>query len=180
MEAVMDKYMKFSIHSPLAGRDWKIGPYKRRRDRFQSTRPLRGETESARNAGMDWDFSIHSPLAGRDGSLEAMIRRMDFSIHSPLAGRDINVYISYPVAAVFSIHSPLAGRDHVGAHVVVVVPNFQSTRPLRGETLRNLDGKSTCCFSIHSPLAGRDSGKAGRREHHDRFSIHSPLAGRDL
>ena len=80
--------------------------------------------------------------------------------------------------------------------------DFQSTRPLRGETwhLRHIrfqhpvfNPLAPCGarhvssrvqtgaynFSIHSPLAGRDRAKPDDVSCADSFSIHSPLAGRD-
>ena len=58
------------------------------------------------------------------------------------------------------------------------LPQFQSTRPLRGGTI-TFPHTSRCRFiSIHPPLAGRDAAvSAAQNPIH--ISIHPPLAGRD-
>ena len=99
-----------SIHSPLAGRDVRemrcgagvgdfnpLAPRGARQwatgrravgEKFQSTRPSRGETRPADNQSSHRQISIHSPLAGRDAGICIALRVHQISIHSPLAGRD--------------------------------------------------------------------------------------------
>ena len=124
----------FSIHSPLAGRDARVARLVINTSHFQSTRPLRGETNFMLVVYDAVGFSIHSPLAGRDPAGElAGYMILTFSIHSPLAGRDdYTPPVSQPSA--FSIHSPLAGRDNQAFRSMWRSYLFQSTRPLRGET----------------------------------------------
>ena len=55
-----------SIHSPRAGRDSHILRRKRMSSKFQSTRPVRGETGTYRVYEQMKIISIHSPRAGRD------------------------------------------------------------------------------------------------------------------
>ena len=84
----VDGQLVISIHSPLAGRDRKMAnDYLT--ERFQSTRPSRGETSITANLYYyGTSISIHSPLAGRDERLRSFERGNTISIHSPLAGRD--------------------------------------------------------------------------------------------
>ena len=86
------------------------------RREFQSTRPLRGATLPAARAGGREDISIHAPLAGRDPK-------------QPQKGK------SYEI----SIHAPLAGRDGRFIDNAIVYKIFQSTRPLRGATVRHAE-----------------------------------------
>ena len=89
-------------------------------------------------------------------------------------------YNLYTVIADFSIHSPLAGRDptlHIG---LCSCSGFQSTRPLRGETVQYLVGRIVAIF--FNPLApcwARQAtlGQQGRRGH---FQSTRPLRGETL
>ena len=64
--------------------------------------------------------------------------------------------------------------------LVIIMEIFQSTRPVRGETLclREL-AVIQLVISIHSPRAGRDSDVDAYGGMGDQISIHSPRAGRD-
>ena len=67
--------------------------------------------------------------------------------------------ICAPVAVmIISIHAPRAGRDVLTGSGEWQVPEFQSTRPVRGAT--DKDGYVTFLgrISIHAPRAGRDAG----------------------
>ncbi len=205
-ETLLSSVVRFdiaiSIHSPLAGRDYLHLLLLCYLYLFQSTRPSRGETCREHFHYLCGGISIHSPLAGRDAREMVKVQMAAYiSIHSPLAGRD-NFSGSSLLDSGISIHSPLAGRDQ---NLTVVPspgdPEFQSTRPSRGET--QFLHSSTCshifqstrpsrgetgavpgadrlsrAISIHSPLAGRDPGEAAAGDA-AAISIHSPLAGRD-
>ena len=129
-----------------------------------------------------------------------MILYIPFSIHSPLAGRDTQQRGPFFPLAVFNPLAPCGARPPSNAGTIFV-DYFQSTRPLRGETMKSNLRAGPMQFSIHSPLAGRDAqGPAGPQGEKgfqstrplrgetfpalsqpqiDYFSIHSPLAGRD-
>jgi len=152
------KVQNISIHSPHAGRD-KTGDFGGRGiSIFQSTLPMRGETTARRYLRASASLiSIHSPHAGRDIELETADRNIEsfqstlpmrgetssrgivykfllISIHSPHAGRDrlkkMRVY-----DAAISIHSPHAGRDANLLTLTSFSFAFQSTLPMRGETI---------------------------------------------
>ncbi len=55
---------------------------------------------------------------------------------------------------------------------------FQSTRPMRGATLRQQAGRHLQLISIHAPHAGRD-GLIYSNMGIGYISIHAPHAGRD-
>ena len=80
---------------------------------FQSTRPLRGETDT----------------------VQTMTLTLDFSIHSPLAGRDLKKCGETRLLKGFQSTRPLRGETYEQAQDALVQFNFQSTRPLRGETM---------------------------------------------
>ena len=146
---------RISIHSPRAGRDCAIhikansipdfNPLApcgaRRRSKsptattslFQSTRPVRGETGKSRRAGRAFQISIHSPRAGRDET-------------RPLFP---------PPNTHFNPLAPCGARlkkNTTNARRLL----FQSTRPVRGETLPPEFVEQLKKISIHSPRAGRD------------------------
>ena len=170
----------FSIHSPLAGRDGARSAESGRICTFQSTRPLRGETNTVKDRlRYAISFSIHSPLAGRDNGLPGVFQGgQRFSIHSPLAGRDRG----HGSGAVRGPHvfNPLApcGARPDASHPVGWVGGFSIHSPLAGRDLRVSSISRQLKFSIHSPLAGRDP-PGQIKKVLDEFSIHSPLAGRD-
>ena len=172
-----DNRRDISIHAPLAGRDGLLHKL------------FHGLTV----------ISIHAPLAGRDARTVAVPRALDISIHAPFAGRDLPKK-RREAASPISIHAPLAGRDIMKperkntwkdfnprapcgarpaqASVRQRPKQFQSTRPLRGATLRKEVWTEYLHISIHAPLAGRDSG-AAKPSSMMMISIHAPLAGRD-
>ena len=57
-------------------------------DRFQSTRPARGATTSARMATTTFLISIHAPREGRDSDPDGALAQAPISIHAPREGRD--------------------------------------------------------------------------------------------
>ena len=119
---------------------------------------MRGATmKSAKELSLPSNFNPRAPCGARQGSAVVHRQAVGISIHAPHAGRD--------VAVVPRVKRAL---------------EFQSTRPMRGATVRDAEGSRRVVISIHAPHAGRD-----RREHrwHDRrghISIHAPHAGRDL
>ena len=123
-----------SIHSPRAGRDRMYFEARFISIRFQSTLPVRGETRRcAKNQGC---LEYFNPL-------------------SPCGERHLILHLTFGVAPI-SIHSPRAGRDHSCHGASHSFKRFQSTLPVRGETLRLARFTAGRTISIHSPRAGRD------------------------
>ena len=100
---------------------------------FQSTRPVRGATDTSAHRFHGAYISIHAPRAGRDGDIRPMV-----------AGRGL-----------FQSTRPVRGATARTLETGSILP-FQSTRPVRGATSlsSNLALKTT--ISIHAPRAGRD------------------------
>ena len=132
LKRVNPKILSISIHTPLAGSDistpvnssrkYDFNPhspcgerqfsrsYKLTYDKFQSTLPLRGATESDGNEQFYVLISIHTPLAGSDDGVRLAVPGDGISIHTPLAGSDEDCLESFAFAFI-SIHTPLAGSD---------------------------------------------------------------------
>ena len=74
-------------------------------NRFQSTRPSRGETGLYRIVGMPSSISIHSPLAGRDGDgPKGLQERYDFNPLAPRGARQQTV-TKYFLQKLFTLHN---------------------------------------------------------------------------
>ena len=176
------KAIIFQSTLPMRG-ETHLQRYRQNWERFQSTLPMRGETIKKYFCFLLYAISIHSPHAGRDLSRPRKTIARYISIHSPHAGRDPGGdYMSedYPI----SIHSHHAGRDsrktptvshgydfnplspcgerHFVKIVHYIELRFQSTLPMRGETVEDVYHVMDKTISIHSPHAGRDCSWCGR------------------
>ena len=100
---------------------------------FQSTRPVRGETGDPAESVVEILISIHSPRAGRDSPAEA--RRSGWANFNPLA--------------------PCGARQLVHAYSAIAI-EFQSTRPVRGETTSaHLPHATSIYFNPLAPCGAR-------------------------
>ena len=61
----------------------------------------------------------------------------------------------------------------------MICMQFQSTLPMRGVTVSNLDLASTIIISIHTPHAGSDQWEREAWFDTHAISIHTPHAGSD-
>ena len=125
---------------------------------FQSTLPMQGATQGARNTSARANISIRAPRAGSDnGSKVACLSVCNFNPRSPCGERR-----SHPVPAAqqggISIHAPRAGSDLIYSAVVC-----------------NPGSK----ISIHAPRAGSDRCPRWRIRRKRPISIHAPRAGSD-
>ena len=116
---------------------------------------MRGETCILIENALDIGISIHSPHAGRDGCILRRISELLISIHSPHAGRDqrdADQRIHYQ-----KFQSTLPMRGETIFHFFQIFQSiFQSTLPMRGETIYCRASQFYPVISIHSPHAGRD------------------------
>ena len=122
---------------------------------FQSTRPVRGETDLRHTRKhLVGDFN---PLAPRGARLACPVcgyPRLKFQPTRPVRGETGN-----PAGAGqdqhISIHSPRAGRDTSPVSVRGASARFQSTRPVRGETCYNIPPQSgQYLFQSTRPVRG--------------------------
>ena len=103
------------------------------------------------------NFNPLSPCGERRRGRSDYIRFERISIHSPHAGRDFNLCALIYRTGQISIHSPHAGRDLMMMGILSFkIVSFQSTLPMRGETISNDRINKEIYISIHSPHAGRD------------------------
>ena len=102
-----------SIHSPRAGRDGVAQIFHAAAQKFQSTRPVRGETAASGCLSLRYpDFNPLAPCGARRQVIRLGCRTMKFQSTRPVRGETTEVYLN------------------------AICYVFQSTRPVRGETTR--------------------------------------------
>ena len=171
---------------------------------FQSTLPIREETVSPAAVQMHGFISIHSSHTGRDTRPRPNSTSCwRISIHSSHTGRDL---LPGLFAGLFPYFNPLFPYGKRRAEQLKALARllFQSTLPIREETLADHPTYRRVIISIHSPHTGRDRSAGVMRQrlsqhfnplspHGERrlaalgpktkcpgISIHSPHTGRDV
>ena len=146
-----------SIHAPHTGRDAGAGDLGGVESLFQSTRPIRGATAAGAVLVQRGRISIHAPHTGRDvlrqhgdGQLVAI------SIHAPHTGRDARVVAVVADPDLFQSTRPIRGATVKAAGQIAKLMQFQSTRPIRGATDGQSQRPGAVEISIHAPHTGRD------------------------
>ena len=124
-----------STHAPFAGRDSEAMTAAQTLERFQPKRPLRGATRAEGIQPSEACISIHAPLAGRDTETAGLTDKQAISIHAPLAGRDAGSAPPGCWGFHFNPRAPCGARPS-RTGLQIPCPVFQSTRPLRGATIR--------------------------------------------
>ena len=124
---------------------------------FQSTRPLRGATRTARSAST---------------------RASYFNPRAPCGARRAVGGARWLHGQHFNPRAPCGARLPDDKDTCMVM-EFQSTYPLRGATLQMRAEAEAEEISIHAPLAGCDAANATHIGIEMTISIHAPLAGCD-
>ena len=145
---------------------------------FQSTRPVRGATALLSANGFTVQISIHAPRAGRDHGGADQVRPGAISIHAPRAGRDSSSGSSSASRSNFNPRAPCGARPLDAAEEKLRM-TFQSTRPVRGATVRILSASSVrYIFQSTRPVRGATNCVSTGIVYRP-ISIHAPRAGRD-
>ena len=123
-----------SIHAPRAGRDRGVMPC--------------SLTSSS--------FNPRAPCGARPLTRALGPSRTAVSIHAPRAGRDATQALAWAMVTVVSIHAPRAGRDFYIHKIVSQGRQFQSTRPVRGATIKLAHSHFLHkCFNPRAPCGAR-------------------------
>ena len=146
--------MIISIHSPLAGRDF------------------RGRVIAA----VGHHFNPLAPRGARREILGGIADGTDFNPLAPRGARRPASPPPRPRATDFNPLAPRGARRH-GRYTADPRCNFNPLAP-RGARPASIGAMCLSAISIHSPLAGRD-GRHRLEARQEHISIHSPLAGRD-
>ena len=147
---------------------------------FQSTRPIRGATQTVGLPEQISGISIHAPHTGRDrASGFRSPSGTEFQSTRPIRGATSRP--SHPFALPpISIHAPHTGRDRTNSDSSPMIASFQSTRPIRGATKGCRKYTKRVKISIHAPHTGRDSQLCHLQSLYCSISIHAPHTGRDF
>ena len=140
---------------------------------------MRGAT--SRSCATRWSatISIHAPHAGRDNpAVSGAKGQMHFNPRAPCGARQKTSFRATH-GKLFQSTRPMRGatiRQLTDSMVLI----FQSTRPMRGATvLKRLSVQSKKEFQSTRPMRGATIEKNVKKELKD-ISIHAPHAGRDL
>ena len=82
--------------------------------------------------------------------------------------------------AIISIHAPRVGSDGATGYVAGFTPEFQSTLPVWGATLKVQYQQQMQDISIHAPRVGSDGREPGRKRRQQHFNPRSPCGERRL
>ena len=146
--------LRVSIHAPHAGRDPCRYRISAKRISFNPRAPCGARPPPPASAAGSRRFNPRAPCGARLLLPSYRRRRMGFNPRAP------------------------CGARHVGNTTLSWTVLFQSTRPMRGATLRIVGEHPRKQVSIHAPHTGRDEIHAPRITPLE-VSIHAPHAGRD-
>ena len=146
---------RISIHAPHTGRDHAPQTSIQNSEPFQSTRPIRGATSPQTQIRLSCpDFNPRAPYGARLPPSTAARRSERISIHAPHTGRDDNGTVIEPEFKA-----------------------FQSTRPIRGATLRgNASHRLNVNFNPRAPYGARLAG-VSRARLRSTFQSTRPIRG---
>jgi len=141
---------------------------------------MRGETSAQRIMVIPHHyFNPLSPCGERRQAMQYLVTSPGISIHSPHAGRDY--WGTDTIYSFFSFQStlPMRGETLLSA-ACKTGHGFQSTLPMRGETCEWADYPTKVLISIHSPHAGRDMPSPGCKHRQPIFQSTLPMRGETL
>ena len=139
---------------------------------------MRGATPAALPCHIVIYISIHAPHAGRDVRRGAPCHDVHISIHAPHAGRDLRIWLFLMCQKYFNPRAPCGARQ-IASSPPASTKVFQSTRPMRGATIRVYAFyKVTAVFQSTRPMRGATK-TANAMLAKGKISIHAPHAGRD-
>ena len=168
-----------SIHAPRAGRDGFARSATRGRQRFQSTRPVRGATghRDYGNGAWLW-FQSTRPVRGATTLVVDTADAAEFQSTRPRpasptwrfnprapCGARRGRPRPQPRARAVSIHAPRAGRDLASTSLALRPTRFQSTRPVRGATRSSCKHSARQLFQSTRPVRGATHHADTQRHH---------------
>ena len=126
---------------------------------FQSTHPMRGATSNTPRPPIDHGISIHAPHAGRDRCRRSDRRgKYYFNPRAPCGARPRRLIRPTPRPTLQSTR-PVRGATlkPITANMIV---EFQSTRPVRGATIASWPKRpNKADFNPRAPCGARQTGK---------------------
>ena len=169
-----------SIHAPHTGRDSRFRRNVDTDKAFQSTRPIRGATKTAKCSLYYTPISIHAPHTGRDvRHSSGLPKKHAFQSTRPIRGATCGVHqhiflednfnprapygarrhfrtAGRPLQQHISIHAPHTGRDLTPAILRRCPENFNPRAPYGARPASFASSCKSTSISIHAPHTGRD------------------------
>ena len=137
---------------------------------------MRGATQGGPVLAVPERISIHAPHAGRDVILNPIPQEVAlFQSTRPMRGATISLTLRRSAALYFNPRAP-CGRDGLYGYSRYLLPEFQSTRPVRARLQLRQELHAAKQISIHAPRAGATEAIKTFHEH-GYISIHAPRAG---
>ena len=137
---------------------------------------MRGATQGGPVLAVPERISIHAPHAGRDVILNPIPQEVAlFQSTRPMRGATISLTLRRSAALYFNPRAP-CGRDGLYGYSRYLLPEFQSTRPVRARLQLRQELHAAKQISIHAPRAGATLQKP-TSYFHITISIHAPRAG---
>ena len=132
----------FQSTRPMRGATWFSDSFSTF-DGFQSTRPMRGATSAHLHGLTEYGFQSTRPMRGATHLAEDFYFVLGVSIHAPHAGRDGRKSSRSSVQSCFNPRAPCGARLEFGK-VGIEFQMFQSTRPMRGATAKEVTTSLFC------------------------------------
>ena len=170
-----------SIHAPRAGRDYpsRIGIRRTGYAHFNPRAPCGARRVVIAAPHHRPVISIHAPHAGRDVILNPIPQEVAlFQSTRPMRGATISLTLRRSAALYFNPRAP-CGRDGLYGYSRYLLPEFQSTRPVRAR--RGPPARPTAAYLFQStrPVRARLSGSE-QAVYHPQFQSTRPVRARLL
>ena len=147
---------RVSIHAPRTGRDQRCPHKQSIQGAFQSTRPVRGATESfAMSVPGPGPFQSTRPVRGATPRYSAqLLTAVSFNPRAPYGARQRRTATKGPGSLCFNPRAPYGARPATGPQQQTYQTEFQSTRPVRGATFPCFQNIRQHQFQSTRPVRG--------------------------
>ena len=122
-------------------------------------------------------ISIHAPRGGSDDEVLHFSSVRNISIHAPRGGSDLRFFVFLLFFIYFNPRSPW-GERLLHKQIKKDSSIFQSTLPVGGATIAELERELARAISIHAPRGGSDVDTSDKMRKL-LISIHAPRGGSD-
>ena len=176
----VSRLFDISIHAPHTGRDCvRIGLHQRRIGISIHAPHTGRDVRSGGNTKWKSDFNPRAPYGARHIYPIGLSSLTHFNPRAPYGAR-LPSYQPMCLYDAISIHAPHTGRDTTREMPRTRGNVFQSTRPIRGATIKGKITDIESVISIHAPHTGRDHNRTKTDTEELYISIHAPHTGRDV
>ena len=174
----MGSWIKISIHAPRTGRDATQTTKSFKSAEFQSTRPVRGATQTIwMSRSFASYFNPRAPYGARHTRRYSITQRQAISIHAPRTGRDPNQTALIDKEDNFNPRAPYGARPGWRRGAAGML-HFNPRAPYGARLARGLEMQLPKRISIHAPRTGRDRFRVIRTRLRSNFNPRAPYGAR--